>query len=52
MLLGDCFPVGSPSAVLYRADFVRERKPFFAVGRHHEDTEAAYGSPLQHDFGL
>jgi glycosyltransferase involved in cell wall biosynthesis len=52
MLLGDCFPVGSPSAVLYRADLVRERRPFFALGRHHEDTEAAYELLLQHDFGF
>ena len=52
MLLGDCFPVGSPSAVLYRADLVRERRPFYALGRYHEDTEAAYELLLDHDFGF
>jgi hypothetical protein len=52
MLLGNCFPVGSPSAVLYRADLVRARTPFFALGRYHEDTEAAYELLLRHDFGF
>jgi hypothetical protein len=52
MLLADCFPIGSPSAVLYRADLVRARKPFYALGRYHEDTEAAYELLLEHDFGF
>jgi len=52
MLLDDCFPIGSPSAVLYRADLVRARAPFFEVGRYHEDTEAAYELLLDHDFGF
>jgi glycosyltransferase involved in cell wall biosynthesis len=52
MLLTDCFPLGSPSSVLYRADLVRARKPFYALGRYHEDTEAAYEILLEHDFGF
>jgi glycosyltransferase involved in cell wall biosynthesis len=52
MLLGNCFPIGSPSAVLYRADLVRQRAPFFALDRYHEDTEAAYELLLNHDFGF
>lgn len=53
MLLGQSvYPLGSPSAVLYRADLVRARKPFYALGRYHEDTEAAYDLLLEHDFGF
>jgi glycosyltransferase involved in cell wall biosynthesis len=52
MLRGGYFPVGSPSVVLYRADIVRSRKPFYALGRFHEDTEAAYEILLEHDFGF
>ena len=42
---------GSPSTVLYRADLVRARKPFYAYGRKHEDTDAAFEILLQHDLG-
>lgn len=53
MLLRDgIYPLGSPSAVLYRADLVRARKPFYALGRYHEDTEAAYDLLLESDFGF
>ena len=52
MLGGDYFPVGSPSVVLYRADIVRARQPFYAMGRYHEDTEAAYEIPPEHDLGF
>jgi glycosyltransferase involved in cell wall biosynthesis len=52
MLLEEFFPIGSPSAVLYRADVVRARRPFYALGRYHEDTEAAYEILLEHDFGF
>jgi glycosyltransferase involved in cell wall biosynthesis len=53
MLLGEgVYPLGSPSSVLYRADLVRARKPFYALGRYHEDTEAAYDLLLTHDFGF
>ncbi len=52
MLVTKCFLVGSPSTVLYRADVVRARKPFYALGHHHEDTEAAYEILLEHDLGF
>jgi glycosyltransferase involved in cell wall biosynthesis len=42
MLLAGVFPLGSPSAQLYRGDVVRSRRPFYELGRRHEDTEAAY----------
>jgi glycosyltransferase involved in cell wall biosynthesis len=52
MLLTECFPIGSPTSVLYRADLVRARAPFYALGRYHEDTEAAYELLLEHDLGF
>jgi glycosyltransferase involved in cell wall biosynthesis len=52
MLLTKAFPLGSPSSVMYRADIVRRRKPFYALARYHEDTEAAYEILLEHDFGF
>lgn len=51
VLLEDFFPLGSPTTVLYRADIVRSRKPFYALGHLHEDTEAALEILLEHDFG-
>lgn len=36
------FFMGSPSSVMYRGDIVRTRRPFYTVGRYHEDTETAY----------
>lgn len=52
MLRHGYFFVGSPTAVLYRADIVRARRPFYAAGRYHEDTEAAYEILLEHDLGF
>ena len=51
-LMGQGFYVGSPSAVMYRADIVRARPAFYRTGRLHEDTEAAYDILLEHDFGF
>jgi glycosyltransferase involved in cell wall biosynthesis len=51
-LLGGVFLFGSPTTVLYRADVVQERKPFFAEGRLHEDTEAVYEILTDRDFGF
>ena len=51
VLLEDFFPLGSPTTVLYRAELVRSRKPFYALGHLHEDTEAALEILLEHDFG-
>ena len=52
MLLTGCFLLGSPTVVMYRADLVRARQPFYASGRYHEDTEAAYEILLDCDFGF
>jgi glycosyltransferase involved in cell wall biosynthesis len=34
--------MGSPTTLLYRASVVRSRRPFYALERFHEDTDAAY----------
>src|SRR6185503_19754286 len=52
MLLDGCFLIGSPTTVLYRADIVRSRTPFYALGRYHEDTEAGYEILLGSDLGF
>jgi glycosyltransferase involved in cell wall biosynthesis len=52
MLLGGFFLVGSPTCVLYRADVVRARRPFFPVGRYHSDTDVAYEILIGHDLGF
>src|SRR5262249_37324847 len=52
LLLYGCYFLGSTTTVLYRADIVRARKPFYALGRHHEDTEAAFEIMLEHDLGF
>src|SRR5207249_4976887 len=52
MLLSGDFPLGSPTTVMYRAEVVRARRPFFPVGRYHDDTEAAYEVLLEHDLGF
>jgi glycosyltransferase involved in cell wall biosynthesis len=49
--LAPCFLVGTPSTVLYRADIVRSRRPFF-TDRLHADTEAAYEILLEHHLGF
>jgi len=43
---------GSPTTVLYRADVVRGRKPFYEEGRLHEDTEIVFELLREHDFGF
>ena len=48
----EAFPFGSPTTLLYRADVVRSRRPFFAEGRYHEDTEAALEILVDHDFAF
>ena len=52
VMLGTAFPFGSPSTVLYRARVVRERNPFYTLGRYHEDTETACEILLDHDLGF
>lgn len=51
-LSGKAFLFGSPSNVLYRADIVRARRPFFAEGRLHEDTEAVFEILRDGDLGF
>ena len=52
MMFGTGFPFGSPTTSLYRSDVVRSRQPFYALGRYHEDTEAACEILLEHDLGF
>jgi glycosyltransferase involved in cell wall biosynthesis len=42
MILGNDYYLGTPTTVMYRADLVRARAPFFESGRYHPDTEAAF----------
>ncbi|HEX3776569.1 MAG TPA: glycosyltransferase family 2 protein [Polyangiaceae bacterium] len=51
IMIGNAFPLGSPTTVLYRADIVRSRTPFYELGRYHEDTEKACQILLEHDLG-
>jgi glycosyltransferase involved in cell wall biosynthesis len=51
IFLAPCFLVGTPTTVLYRADFVRGRRPFF-VEAYHADTEAAYELLLEHELAF
>ena len=43
---------GAQSTVLYRADLVRARRPFFTPGRQFPDSEAAMELLLEHDLGF
>ncbi len=51
-LLGGPYVTGSPNSLLYRADLVRHRTPFFDPEFAHADTEAAYWAFTQADFAL
>ncbi len=51
-LLEACHFFGSPSTLLFRSDIVRSRRPFYAEGRLHEDTEACYEILEDCDFGF
>ena len=42
---------GSQTTVLYRADIVRARRPFYPTGRHFADSDAAFEIMLDHDLG-
>jgi len=50
-LLGGPWVTGSPSTLLFRADFVR-KKPFFDGSVWHADTDSAYQVLLQSDLGF
>lgn len=51
-LLEGLFVFGTPTGVLYRAEVVRARDPFFCERSLHEDTEACYEILRDWDFGF
>lgn len=52
MLLGRLPLTGSQTTVLYRADVVRGRRPFYPPDRHFADSDAAVEILLEHDLGF
>jgi glycosyltransferase involved in cell wall biosynthesis len=51
-LLEGTYMFGSPTTLLFRADVVRARRPFYESGRFHEDTEAVYEILRNEHFGF
>jgi glycosyltransferase involved in cell wall biosynthesis len=51
-LLDKLFLFGTPSTVLYSADAIRKKTPFFEDGHLHEDTEIAFRILRDTDFGF
>lgn len=51
-LLGHYFVLGSPTTVMYRADLVRARRPFYELGLLFPDTEACYQMLREWDLGF
>lgn len=51
-LLDAIYPFGSPTTVLYRADLVRARRPFFPLGVLHFDTETVFDILTHQKFGF
>ncbi len=51
-LIGNVFMFGSPTTLLYRADIVRQRRPFFEEHRLHEDTEVVFDILAEEAFGM
>jgi glycosyltransferase involved in cell wall biosynthesis len=51
-LLAGGFPLGSQTAVMYRANLVRSHRPFYPIGRLHADTEVAYRILETHALGF
>jgi len=52
MLLDGVPLTGSQNTVLYRADVVRDRRPFYAPDRYFADCDAAIEILLEHDLGF
>ncbi|MFO1300360.1 MAG: glycosyltransferase family 2 protein [Burkholderiaceae bacterium] len=52
LLTWGLFLFGSPTTVMYRSDLVRQRRPFYAEHRLHEDTEACYEILRESDFAF
>jgi glycosyltransferase involved in cell wall biosynthesis len=51
-MLEHVFLTGSPTTIMYRADLVRARQPFYDLNRYHEDTEVAYAIFQHNDLGF
>ena len=51
-LLAAGFYTGSPTAVMYRADVVRSRRPFYPLGRFYEDADVIYEILERHSMGF
>jgi glycosyltransferase involved in cell wall biosynthesis len=51
-LLGGPYVFGSPTSVMFRADLVRARDPFFEPGSLHADEAACYEILKSADFGF
>ena len=51
-LLEHLYLFGSPTTVLYRADLMRERQPFYSESSLHEDTELCYEVLANADLGF
>jgi glycosyltransferase involved in cell wall biosynthesis len=51
-LLGNLDVFGTPTSLLYRADLIRESKPFFPHTLPHADTSTCYEILQRHDFGF
>src|SRR5262249_13620544 len=52
MLIDGYFLLGPPTTVLYRAEIVHSRKPFFRTDDLHADTNVGYEVLLDHDLGF
>jgi glycosyltransferase involved in cell wall biosynthesis len=51
-LIQDVYTFGSPTTVLYRADLVRARQPFYPEVEHFADALVAFEILRDHDFGF
>jgi glycosyltransferase involved in cell wall biosynthesis len=51
-LLGTLGFFGTPTTLLYRADMVRRRQPFYTLGRLHEDSELCFEVLRDADCGF
>jgi len=51
-MLGTLGFFGTPTTLLYRADLVRRRQPFYALGRLHEDSELCFEALRDADCGF
>ncbi len=52
VLLGETYPFLSPSGILFRAEVVRRRQPFYDESRLHADVMACYETLRDWDFGM